>query len=120
LKRYCINSISQNYTTTKVEYTAPEQLSKSLILQHLKSRDIYKFAYLGHGAYGLMTKIRRISTDPEDEIIVGGKYTSHAIAEFHVIACNSADERKKWRKNVSSLGWLRTTTKTVSPIGIIF
>ena len=79
------------------------------ILGHLRSGNIYKFAYIGHGSEGALTAI----SDPDGQGIVEGiiladRYTPFRIAEMHIIACESNDDAADWARNVSRAGWLRT------------
>ena len=77
------------------------------ILTHLWSRDIYKYAFVGHGDKGgNLTDIPRPGL-PKRDWIQAGKYTLYGIAEMHLIACHSNDGRI-WRANVSKAGVLRT------------
>ncbi len=110
----------------KVIYTNTYNTTKNKILSHLKSEDIYSFAYIGHGASGNLTKIDDPDwTDDNNTkqvrakngigfdtltkgIINAGKYTRYGIFDMYIIACDSSENRSLWRKNVSSLGTLTT------------
>jgi len=87
----------------KVVYTGKWKVTKDAILAHLGSEDVYKFAYIGHGAVGCMTGLKG-----GDGIIAPAEYTLFGIADMYIIACESHDGAWQWKKNVAQLGRLKT------------
>lgn len=85
----------------KVVYTGKWATSGATVLSHLKSPDIYKFAYIGHGLKGFLV----IS---DDDVIDAGGYTLFGINEMELIACESNYRAESWKKNVSKRGGLVT------------
>jgi RHS repeat-associated protein len=99
----------------KVVYTGPWSTTKPLILGHLASDDIYKFAYIGHGWSGQLTGISDSSGSGDMQgIIASDKYTKFGIARMELIACQSHNSDDLWKKNVSALGILRTAKDEVT------
>ena len=93
----------------KVVYTSTWSTTKDSIITNLSSADIYKYAYIGHGASGLLTGIKDPNGKGDEEGILWPKpYTRYGIARMEIIACGSNDEAGKWRENVSQNGTLRT------------
>ena len=104
----------------KVVYTSTWSTSKSSITAHLSSDNIYKFAYIGHGASGQLTGL----TDPTGTgtsagIMAAGSYTPYHIAEMRMIACESNDDASMWKKNVSKAGILQTVKGKLSAFSFI-
>ena len=96
-----------------VVYSGIWSTTKEMILSHLASDDIYKFAYIGHGAVGCLTAIR----DHSDTIGIicptQEGFTSYGIAEMHLIACETNERASLWKNNVSRRGLLRTCKGTL-------
>ena len=98
-----------------VVYTGPWRTTKSSILQHLTSDDIYRFVYVGHGAAGSLTVI----SDPTGQgvskgIINPNGYTHYGIALMWLIACEGNDGAASWKGNVSRAGTLITAHGDIS------
>jgi RHS repeat-associated protein len=93
----------------EVVYTSTWSTTKSSILDHLASDNIYKFAYIGHGWSGQLTGLSDSGGTGDDRgIIAAGGYTQYGIARMELIACQSDNQSDLWKRNVSKLGTLRT------------
>jgi RHS repeat-associated protein len=93
----------------KVIYTSTWRTSKDSIIRHLGSDDIYKYAYIGHGASGQLTGLKDPSGEGDEKgMLAAGKYTKYGVARMEIIACESNDSSHLWKKNVSKNGVLRT------------
>jgi hypothetical protein len=93
----------------KVVDTSTWSTSKDSIISHLGSDDIYKYAYIGHGASGQLTGLKDPNGKGDEKgILAAGKYTKYGIARMEIIACESNDSSHMWKKNVSKKGVLRT------------
>jgi hypothetical protein len=75
-------------------------MGKDVVLSHLSDPDIYAYAYLGHGAAGILV------LGDQSEWIWPGKYTPFGIVQMHLIACESNSGSNLWKKNVSRHGML--------------
>lgn len=94
-----------------VDKSAPT--SSSLMAAQLRSRDIYKFAYTGHGIFGFLDPV---GYGPRDTWLDWDTYTSFGIAEMHLIACETNVAAWEWSDNVSRNGFLRTVKGALSAL----
>jgi len=90
-----------------VIYSNTWDTTKHSILEHLTSDNIYKYAYIGHGASGQLTNIRDPGgEESEKNILPAMKYTKYGIAHMELIACESNDYDFMWKSNISKTGTL--------------
>jgi hypothetical protein len=112
LKLYSTKSNLQNKWESKglnVRYS--KGVRSKDVLSHLSADDIYSYAYLGHGAYGLLIVAGEKEDDGDitvGDIIKPGRYVDYQIPEMHLIACETSDGRSSWIKNVTPDGQLKT------------
>ena len=84
-------------------------LGRATLLSELSDLDIYKFAYVGHGAVGNLI----LGVD-ESEWLGAGKYTPFGINEMQLIACSTDYSWEQWAGNVARPGGLTTVQGDLS------
>jgi RHS repeat-associated protein len=94
-----------------IEYNyGDSQVTASSIITNLRSKDIYKYLYIGHGGAGMLGKVpddrtsRIQRSTGTDGFIAAQRYTPYGIAEMYLIACATGKDASRWRLNVSQLG----------------
>lgn len=68
----------------------------------LKSKKIYRYAFMGHGGWGGFLE------GSDNSVVLADTYTRYGISEMHLITCYSNSGADKWKKNVSEAGFLKT------------
>lgn len=86
-----------------VMFTPSNRLTADLVREHLRDKDLYKYAYIGHGSGGALTSIGK-----KEETVQPGRYTPFRIPELQVIGCFTNDAANSWRENVAPTGLMVT------------
>ena len=90
----------------KVIYTNPRNTSVQTIKANLGSDDVYRYAYIGHGAEGVLTELSDSGKHPDYAIAPGIRLTKHGINEMHMLTCESASKMAEWQQNVAKTGFV--------------